>query len=207
MKKLLATILICCMATVPLMSEDISFSGGYTRMATENGEQVITLEDNARVQVGDLSIQADSIRLSGPSFGQIACDGAVSVSDPANGYSLVTSSLHYDRDAQLLVVDSWVELQDTANGVAASGGWLRFDLGEKKLVMQVHVRLLDDTDDGPMVCTADSIRFDRETEQLFLEGDANIDWKKDRYKAETIYIDLGTQEIRLDGAIEGVVNG
>jgi lipopolysaccharide export system protein LptA len=40
-----------------------------------------------------------------------------------------------------------------------------------------------------------------------LKGKATIDWAGDRYEAERITVDLETEEIAMDGAIKGVING
>jgi lipopolysaccharide export system protein LptA len=58
-----------------------------------------------------------------------------------------------------------------------------------------------------MACKADSLRFNRDSQILDLEGNATIDWDKDLYQAQKITVDLTTEAITMEGAIKGVVNG
>ncbi|AEV29043.1 hypothetical protein SpiGrapes_1227 [Sphaerochaeta pleomorpha str. Grapes] len=207
MKKFTFLLTMLVLSALPLFCEDISFSGGYTRMNMQEGKEVITLGNKALVTVGSLTLKADSIELSGDNFKYVNCTGSVSVEDPERGFSLVSKNLYYDRTKKLIIVNSWVELQDTTNEVSASGAWLEFDMENGTIRMQIHVRLFNNTDDGPMVCKAETVEFDRSGQTLRLLGDATIEWKEDTYQAQVISVDLETKEIKMDGSIRGTVHG
>ena len=207
MKKLISAILLLLFASLSIFSEDISFSGGYTRMRMQEGFETITLGDSAEVTVGSLKLTSDEMVLSGKDFRYVSCTGNVTVTDPERGISLITKSLFFDRMEELIIVDSWVELQDTTNEVASSSGRLEFNLKKGVVLLQIQVRLLKHTDDGAMVCRADSIQFDRDKELLELRGNATIVWNPDTYEAQTINVNLQTEEIKMDGSIKGTIHG
>jgi lipopolysaccharide export system protein LptA len=207
MKRIALLLIFLSLASLPLFCEDISFSGGYTRMNMQEGKELITLGNKALVTVGSLSLQADSIELSGDNFSYVNCTGSVSVIDTERGFSLVSKNLYYDRLKKTIIVNSWVELQDTTNEVSASGAWLEFDMDKGTIRMQIHVRLFNNTDEGPMICKAETIEFDRTGQKLILLGNATIDWKSDTYEAQVINVDLETKEIKMDGSIKGTVHG
>lgn len=207
MKKCTFLLTLLLIFVLPVFSEDISFSGGYTRMNMQEGKEAITLGNKALVTVGSLTLKADSIELSGDNFMYVNCTGSVSVEDPERGFSLISKNLYYDRTTKTIIVNSWVELQDTVNEVSASGAWLEFDMENGTIRMQIHVRLFNNTDDGPMVCKAETIEFDRTGQTLRLLGNATIEWKDDTYQAQVISVDLETKEIKMDGSIKGTVHG
>ena len=207
MKRLFFISFLLLSLTLPLLSEDITFSGGYTRMKMQEGFETITLGNSAVVKVGSLTLHSDDMELSGKDFRYISCSGNVSVTDPERGISLITKNLFFDRIEEIIIVDSWVELQDTTNEVSASAGRLEFKLKKGEILLQIQVRLLKHTDDGAMICRADSIQFNRDKELLNLRGNANIIWNPDTYEAQTITVNLKTEEIKMDGSIKGTIHG
>jgi len=121
--------------------------------------------------------------------------------------SLTSSQLFFDRVQNLVIIDGYFELQDTQNQVQVSAFHMEFNLDEGQLLLQARVRLAKHTTDGPMVCRADSMQYDRQNKLLDLYGDATIAWDPDHYEAQKISVNLETDEIRMDGTIKGVING
>jgi lipopolysaccharide export system protein LptA len=205
-KHLILTTLIA-LFTLPLIAEDISFQGGSTRMNMQQGSKTVLLENSAEVQAGSILLRSNTIELYGEDFRYVRCEGDVFLQDEERGISLVTSSLLYDREKETLLIDSWVELEDTNNQVTASAARMEFFLKDGIVLLQVQARLLKHTDDGPMVCRSDYMTFDRDKEMLDLKGRASIVWKPDTYEAQTITVDLKTEEIRMEGSIKGTIHG
>lgn len=205
-KHLILTTLIA-LFTLPLIAEDISFQGGSTRMNMQQGSKTVLLENSAEVQAGSILLRSNTIELYGEDFSYVRCEGDVFLQDEERGISLVTSSLLYDREKETLLIDSWVELEDTNNQVTASAARMEFFLKDGIVLLQVQARLLKHTDDGPMVCRSDYMTFDRDKEMLDLKGRASIVWKPDTYEAQTITVDLKTEEIRMEGSIKGTIHG
>ena len=84
---------------------------------------------------------------------------------------------------------------------------MEFFLKDGIVLLQVQARLLKHTDDWPMVFFSDYMTFDRDKEMLDLKGRASIVWKPDTYEAQTITVDLKTEEIRMEGSIKGTIHG
>lgn len=190
-----------------LGAEDVSFQGGYTQMKMQQGYQTISLGGGAQVVSGSLELKADTIELSGKDFRYINCSGKVSLIDSERQVTLSATKLFFDRVENLVIIDGYFELQDLQNQIQASAFRMEFDLDQGLLLLQARVRLAKHTDDGPMVCRADSMQYDRKKKLLDLGGDATIEWAPDHYEAQKITVDLDTDEIRMDGAIKGVING
>ena len=201
------TILLSLLFLIPLSGADISFKGGSTRMKMQQGSETILLDDGAEVQVGSLVLHSITMELYGKDFRFVRCEGDVKLQDEERGISLMTSSLLFDRVEETLLIDSWVELEDTNNQVAASAARMEFFLKDGIVLLQVQARLLKHTDDGPMVCRSDFMTFDRDKEMLDLKGRASILWEPDTYEAQSITVNLKTEEIRMEGSIKGTIHG
>jgi len=199
--------LLSILLLLPLFADDISFKGGSTRMKMQQGSETILLDNGAEVQVGSLVLHSTTMELYGTDFRFVRCEGDVTLQDEERGISLVTSSLLFDRVEETLLIDSWVELEDTNNQVAASAARMEFFLKNGIVLLQVQARLLKHTDDGPMICRSDFMTFDRDKETLDLKGRASIVWKPDTYEAQSISVNLKTDEIRMEGSIKGTIHG
>ncbi|NCC64325.1 MAG: hypothetical protein EOM15_06690 [Spirochaetia bacterium] len=203
----LLLVLVYLVLQVPLASEQISFSGGSTQIRMQQGFETISLSEGARVQSDSIELQAGEITLSGADYRYVRCTGNVRLKDTQRGISLSTQNLFYDRQSELVLINGYVELEDTVNEVLASAFSMEFNLSQSLVLLQVEVTLLKHTDKGTMECKADSLSFDRERQDLTLEGDAKIHWAKDFYEAEYIRVDLTTEEISMGGSIKGVIYG
>lgn len=201
---ILLCILLACAA---LSAEKITFSGGSTRMSMQQGFQTITLGGGARITSGSIELYADQIVLSGSNFRYVTCTKGVKLNDTERGIKVLAQHLFFDREEQMILIDGFVELDDTTNEVHATAFMMQFALDQGEVLLQVEVRLFKHTDSGAMVCKSDVLKFDRTNQTLELKGKATIDWAGDSYKAERITVDLETEEIAMDGAIKGVING
>lgn len=201
---LLYVFFLCCTS---LLANEITFSGGSTRMSMQQGFQTITLGGGATIKSGSIELKADQIVLSGSNFRYATCTKSVRLIDSERGIQVLSQNLFFDREEEMILIDGFVELDDSVNEVHATAFMLQFALEKGEVLLQVEVRLFKHTDSGAMVCKADSLRFDRTQQQLELKGKATIDWDGDHYEAERITVDLTTEEIAMDGAIKGVING
>ncbi|MGH0052447.1 MAG: hypothetical protein ACQ5SW_03525 [Sphaerochaetaceae bacterium] len=207
MRRACIFLIILTFPLISLLSEEITFSGGSTRMHMQQGFETITLSERAMIESGSLHLEADTIELTGESFRYVTCTGSVSLHDEERGISLQSKNLFYDRQEEMILVDGYLELDDSTNQVLASAFHLEFSLGEGVVLLQVRVHLYKHTESGAMACKADSLHFDREKQMLNLEGNAIIDWAEDLYQAQKISVDLTTEAISMEGSIKGVVNG
>lgn len=206
-KHLLLACLLSIFFVFTLPAQDISFKGGSTTMKMQQGSETILLDNGSEVQVGSLVLRATSMELYGEDFRFVRCEGEVTLQDEERGISLVTSSLLFDRVEETLLIDSWVELEDTNNQVAASAARMDFFLKEGIVLLQAQARLLKHTESAPMVCRSDFMTFDRDKEMLDLRGRASIVWEPDTYEAQSITVNLKTEEIKMEGSIKGIIHG
>ena len=165
------------------------------------------LSSGASVSVGSLTISADRITLSGSGWTRVECSGGASIEDEERGITIMTSSIWYDRIDERILISSWFEVDDTENEVSATGASLEYRLDDERLQLDKNVNLLKTTDSGIMRCQAESVIFSRSENTLSLRGNARVIWDGDEYGAEVVTVDLGTDEINLEGRITGNING
>lgn len=176
-------------------------------MRMQQGLETMILEQGAEVQVGDLVLKATKIELYGEQFRFVRCEGNVSLIDTERGIALSTSSLLFDRTEETLLCESWTELEDTINQVAASSARMEFFLQDGLVLLQGMARLLKHTSEGAMICRSDFMDFRRQEQMLILKGRANIIWDPDTYEANSIRVDLKTEQITMEGSIKGTIHG
>ena len=194
-KTMLYFLMICMffMCTTPLYASDITFSGGYTKVSMQEGNKSVSLSGGALVSANGLSISAQEIKLYGV--------------DSERGITLQCPGLFYDRQTGEIVSDGWIEVQDETNDATLSGARFEYDTNSTLIKVQMMARVVKNTDDGPMICRADSIEFDNSNQTVKLKGNANISWNGNVYKAAVITVDLSDYGITMEGEISGEVNG
>ncbi len=203
--------LLLVFVTIPRIAANtpnqITFSGGYTRAIMREGRESIILTQGAIVKVGTITIEAQTIELSGKNSRYLTGTDNVRIVDSARGLTIIASNISYDRELESILIDSWVEIQDLENEVIASGAYLSYDQAQGIMKLQIAVKLLHHTESGAMVCRADTMEYNRQEMTLALTGNSSVYWKGDSYEASSISVDLNTEEIRMEGSIKGTVHG
>ena len=192
---------------LPLIASDISFSGGYTKVDMQQGNRRVILSGGAKVTTDKVELLSDSIELYGDNYRYVTCKGNVRATESENGISFTSPDIQYDRELGIVRSDSWIEIQDTQNQVALSGAWFEYDMGRNLMRLQMMAKIIKVTDEGLMVCRADSIEYDGQANTVSLKGNASVSWNNDTYKAAMIVVDLDTNAISLYGTITGEFNG
>ena len=202
-------VFLLCSILLPLyaLAEDITFSSGYTRVVMKGENRTVELTENVTVKSGQIDIKANKIIISGENYSYLQCIENVQVIDHERDITLNTSMLSYNRSTEFITIDGWVEMQDSKNEVSVSSAWLEFDLNGGILRLQLQTKILKSTSKGPMVCKADNVTYDRNSEKITLLGNAEVEWNNDTYKAQKLSVDLKTEEIVMTGDISGTVNG
>lgn len=204
---LLLCIAMLFIASPPIWATDITFSGGYTKVSMQEGNKRVELSQGAAITAGKLSIEAQRIDLYGSDYRYVNCTGKVLAKDEERLIELQCPTLFYDRETGEIVSDGWVEIQDESNDATLSGARLEYDTESSLIRMSMMARVVKTTDDGLMVCRADSIEFDNEGQTVSLKGNASIVWNGNVYKAAVISVDLTDNSITMEGSISGEVNG
>ncbi|MBR2281972.1 MAG: hypothetical protein IJ863_05050 [Spirochaetales bacterium] len=208
LKHWIITILaLLAFAALPLAADTISFNGGYTKVDLQEGRKSVTLSGGASVTTDQVDLTSDSISIYGENYRYVNCTGNVSAVEKEHGISFRSPTLFYDRANGKVTSDSWIEIQDNENQAALSGAWFEFDMQRRFIKLQMMARVIKVTDEGLMVCRADSIEYDGENNKVSLKGGATVSWNDDTYSAAMITVDLDTNEITLYGSISGEFNG
>jgi lipopolysaccharide export system protein LptA len=209
--RLVILLLLLLIVIIPQISANtnnqITFSGGFTKAVMREGRESIILTQGAVVTAGSVRIEAETIELSGKNSRYLTGTENVMIEDNARGLTITASNISYDRELELILIDSWVEILDLENEVIASGAFLSYDQAQGTMKLQIAVRLLHHTESGAMVCRADTMEYNRQEMTLALTGNSSVYWKGDSYEASSISIDLNTEEIRMEGSIKGTVHG
>ena len=206
-RRLASAILLLFVISLPLFCSAISFSGGHTSISLQDGNRIVSLTGGASVDTDEVSIRSDSVEIYGEGYRYVSCTGNVQAKEKERKISFRSPSVFYDRQRGIVSSDSWIEIQDPENQAALSGAWFEYNMEKSLMKLRMMARILKVTDEGLMVCRADSIEYDGELNTVSLKGNANVTWNNDTYKAAMIVVDLNTNAISLYGTISGEFNG
>ena len=205
----LCLLLAVLLVALPLAADDqrttIRFSGDSSRTVEREGMRTVVLTGNAWIDTGTTRISAREITLSGENYRHATSVDNVTVVDTEQQITITTSMLTYDRTTSTAECSGWTELEDREGGLTARGGYLKNSGEDGITIIQISARILKDTDEGQMLCRADSIRYDSEEQTLELTGNAYVFWNDDEYRAARITIDLETNDIELEGDVSGTI--
>lgn len=194
-------------AALHAANDPIEFSGGSTEAIIRSGEERVRISENARVTTGDITITAQLIDVSGEGYSYLETSGGVILKDQDKGIEMSSETITFDRNESILTSQGQTSVSDEEKGITAEAGWVRYQQAEGILTFQDNVSLTRTSEDGVMVCSAETVTYDRSTGIVVLDGDATVTWKNDTYKATTIRVDLDTDEITMSGEIRGTING
>lgn len=184
-------------------AEDFTFSAESMSGTMTKGKENAVLVGSAVVVSGAMTIRADRIVLYGVDFRFADCTGRVTVVDDDRGLRLSTERLFYDRTEKISRLTGPSVMEDRKNHVVVKGNYIEHDERRDIAVIQINVRILKDD----ISCRAEFVRFDRGANGLELSGSPYVKRGTDEYRARLIIVDLDTEDIRLEGAVSGSVNG
>ena len=184
-----------------LPADSFRFSGDRTEIVLAEGRERTLLRGNARVVSSDFTLEADEIELSGTDFRYAATSGRVRVTDAGRDMTITADSLRFDRETENSRASGNVIVEDRANDLILKGGYLETREGGDLLFVQIAVRVLQDD----LTARAQFLRYRRLEEILELSGFPVVYWKGDQYRATRIILNLETEEIEMQGQVEGSV--
>lgn len=182
-------------------AESFSFSSDRLTTVTAEGRERSLLKGNARVVSESTEITADRIEIFGEDSRDIICTDNVRVVDSEQGIRLESHKLFYDRELDIIRIDGYASMVDKKNELLVEGGFLENRGEENITIIQIGVRIMK----PDMVSRSEFARFDREEEILELSGNPHVIWKGDEYRASRIVMNLDTEEITLEGSVQGTV--
>lgn len=197
----LCGILSIFLSTLCVAADKFTFSGDSMNTVIAKGKERTVLEGNASIKSGSTHIEAEKIELYGEDSRFAFCSGEVQVTDPEKGILLKSDHLFYDREEDRSRVDGYAEMEDQKNELIVKGGFLEHFGEEEITIIQIGVRILKED----LACRSEFARYRRDEEILELSGLPYVYWKGDEYRASRIVINLDTDEILLEGEVEGTV--
>ncbi|MCQ2397930.1 MAG: hypothetical protein MJ052_01330 [Sphaerochaetaceae bacterium] len=190
-----------------IYAEDITFSGGFTTVSLKDGNREVILSGGAQATTDDVKLNAKTLRLYGEDYCFVECTGDVKVVEEKRSITMTCPSLFYNRSADMIISDGWIEIDDTEHEVKLSGSWLEYNMDTSVMILQMQASVQKNTDSGLMTCSADSIEFNNDEQTVILKGSAKVVWGDDNYNAAMIVVDLDTEDVALHGSVSGEVNG
>ncbi len=197
---LVATLVIAVApATFAASNETFTYSGDSVRATLAKGSERAVLTGHATVRSDDVLITADEIELLGEDFTVALATGSVRVADAKRGIDLTASDLWYDRKAKIARIRGNAEMADLENEIVVKGGFLEDRDTEGLTIVQIGVRIFR----KDLVCRSEFAKYWREKKILELTGMPWVSRKGDEYRATKITINLDTEEIVLEGSVQG----
>ncbi len=200
-RRTISLLLAAAVAGTLFAAETFTFSAERMSTVIAKGKERTLLSGNATIVSDTTIITADEIELFGENSRYAQCYGTVEVIDEEKGIILTSDELFYDRERDVSRIEGYTEMVDQKNELVVKGGFLENFGDENLTIIQIGVRILQEE----MACRSEFARYKRDEEVLELSGMPFVKWKGDEYRASRIIINLKTDEIRLEGEVQGTV--
>jgi lipopolysaccharide export system protein LptA len=195
-------LVLLMLAAAPfLFADTFSYSGDSATTVLAEGSQHALLTGHAQVKTQDLRITADSIELFGKDFIYAQCKGNVRVVDTRRGIDLTSQELFYDRDRKVARIKGNAVMSDLKNEMVVKGGFIEDRDTEQITIVQIGVRIFK----KDIVCRSEFARYWREKKVLELSGMPWVSKGADVYQAARITVNLDTEDISLEGDVQGTI--
>lgn len=187
---------------VPLYAEHITFSADSMTGTAGSSSDTTMLEGNSYVHTASMEISADSVKMSGDNFRYIDANGAVSGKNMDSNLDFKCQSVHYDRKTKVSTLTGGVSLSDKDNGVDVNAEVVEYDQETDVATIQINAEIRQKNN----VCKGAFAVYHKKEQMLELSGNAQIKQGDDTFNAQSITLNLDTQEITLGGQITGSVS-
>ena len=185
----------------PLAADDITFSAASMSGTSGKKNATAILKGGANVLIGSLSINSESMELSGDDYRFVSATGGVIGEDTERGFSFSASTMTHDRQKDISEFRGTVQFHDSENDVEISAGVLSYDRNTETVFMQIGIVLTKDD----MRCTSTFAVYRRNDSYLELSGSPLVINDGNEFKANRIYVNLDTEKITMDGAVSGTM--
>jgi len=195
----LVAVLLLAAAAGATAAETFTYSGDSMDATAAKGAERAVLTGHATVRSDDVLISADQIQLLGKDFTVALATGSVRVVDAKRGIDLSANDLWYDRTAKIARIRGSAEMVDLENEIVVKGGYLEDRDAEGLTIIQIGVRIFR----KDMVCRSEFAKYWRDRKILELTGMPWVSRDGDEYRATKITINLDTEQIVLEGSVQG----
>lgn len=181
--------------------EKITFSANKMNGVAGNKNTKTSLEGNAIINTSNMIINADYIELSGKDFRIIKAKGNVSGKNTQSNLDFNCGYLIYDRETKIATLENDVKLEDLDNEVIAQAQIIEYNQETEIAIMQIKINLTQKDN----VCTASYAIYKKKEQILQMSGNPKIIQNEDTFRAQTIELNMNSQEITLSGRVKGSV--
>ena len=165
------------------------------------GREIIVLTGNAEVRSDDLLLRADRIEIHGDNNRFIDCIGNVWGHEEDQDIIFRTDRLRYDRTLRIARLEGNSTMEDRQNELVARARFIEYDEINEIAIFQISVRLFK----NDLVCRAEYAVYRRAEQMLWLSGFPVVFKRDDEYRAERIRVDLETDDVIMEGAVQGSI--
>ena len=166
-----------------------------------NKNNSTVLQGNAQVKTESMEIFAEYIELYGKDFRYIKARGNVKGINTESEMDFTCENMKYDRKTKIASLEGNVHLVDIKNDVKADAQIIEYNQNTEIAVMQIGINLTQKDN----VCTGEHAIYKKNEQLLELNGNPQINQKEDTFRAQTIFLNMDTQEITLSGRVKGTV--
>ncbi len=184
-----------------VFAEQISFSAKHMYGSASANQERTILEGSAVIQTENLKIRAKQIELSGENYRYVDATGDVKGASD-DGFNFTCGKMHYDRKTGIVSLENSVELTDDANNVNGKAQLVEYDLNNEVAILQIDVNLKNKNS----LCTGALAIYRKKQKLIELSGSPKIVRGSDIFKAQKILLDMTSEEITLDGKVQGSVS-
>ncbi len=183
-----------------LYADELEFSAGRVRSVFAEGKEQTVLEDSAVVENSEIYISASSIMLSGEDNRYIRSRGNVFLRDKENDSELHSQVLSYDSVEESLVLEGNAEYRDREEDILVRSTFI--EKRDQLVVFQLNVQIIRED----LIARAEYVRYFRDQKKIELSGFPVVYYKEDEYRASVIAIFTETDEIILEGEVQGKIS-
>ena len=182
-------------------AENIIFSANSMNGKSNDKNSTTELKGNAYILTSSMEIKADSIVLFGEDYRFIKATGNISGKNLETKMEFTADTLNFDRTTKIAKLIGNVELIDTENSVKAKAQRIEYNQDKEIAILQIEVNLTQKENE----CTGAYAIYHKKQQVLELSGNAQVKQKKDTFRAQNIYFNMDTEEIKLGGNVKGSV--
>ena len=179
--------------------ETYNFSSDSLSTIISQGKERTLLKGNVSIESEKKKIKAEVIELWGENFRYFSGEGKVNIKDKEKNIMLSSDSFFYDKIDDIMRLNGLVVMEDYENEMVVKCQSLENRGSEDMIILQIGVRILK----KDIVCRSEFAVYYRETEMLELTGLPVVYKGEDTYQADKIIVNLETEEITMEGEVEG----
>lgn len=199
--KRLFFIAIFCLCINCIFAEKIIFSANSMSGKTGKSDSSTVLQGNAYIKTESMEIKADRIELAGTDYQFIVATGMVEGVNLEANMEFTCESLNYDRTTKIAELKGNVNLIDKDNDVKAKAQIIEYDQAKDIAVLQININLIQKDN----VCEGLYATYYKKDQLLELSGNAHVKQGTDDFRAQSITLNMDTQDIKLGGNVSGTV--